>query len=310
MSLNIFLRTFHNLTSKRQFLKIQWKKLEKNYFPVQKRNHLSQSINSNSDMPPSGKARTVLIDLSGTVHVESTAISTAHSAIERLRDTSLNIRFVTNSSKESKLSLYKRLKNMGFDIKMDEIFTSLTAARQLVETRKLRPMLILTEEAMDDFKGIPNEDPNAVLVGLTPDKFNYEHLNTAFRVLLDKPDIPLIAINKARYIKQLSGLSLATGPFVTALEYAVDRKAELVGKPNSAFFLESIKDFGCEASSTVMIGDDVRDDVEGAMKIGMFGILVKTGKYRDGDETKIKPGPDAICSDIGDAVEYIITNLT
>lgn len=32
-----------------------------------------------------------------------------------------------------------------------------------------------------------------------------------------------------------------------------------------------------------MIGDDVNDDALGAIKIGMRAILVKTGKFRDGE---------------------------
>lgn len=36
-----------------------------------------------------------------------------------------------------------------------------------------------------------------------------------------------------------------------------------------------------------MIGDDVRQDVGGAMALGMRGVLVQTGKYRSGDEHSI-----------------------
>jgi ribonucleotide monophosphatase NagD (HAD superfamily) len=36
-----------------------------------------------------------------------------------------------------------------------------------------------------------------------------------------------------------------------------------------------------------MIGDDVRQDVHGAMALGMRGVLVQTGKYRRGDEGRI-----------------------
>ena len=32
----------------------------------------------------------------------------------------------------------------------------------------------------------------------------------------------------------------------------------------------------------VMIGDDVQDDVQGAISFGMRGCLVRTGKYREG----------------------------
>jgi ribonucleotide monophosphatase NagD (HAD superfamily) len=53
---------------------------------------------------------------------------------------------------------------------------------------------------------------------------------------------------------------------------------------------------------------DVRDDVYGAMKSGMTGILVKTGKYMTGDEKKIFPHqPDYVCENFAKAVELLIS---
>jgi len=63
----------------------------------------------------------------------------------------------------------------------DEIFTSLTAARRLVESQNLRPFCLLQDDAKKDFAGLEVTDPNAVVVGLAPDYFNYESLNQAFR---------------------------------------------------------------------------------------------------------------------------------
>ena len=48
---------------------------------------------------------------------------------------------------------------------------------------------------------------------------------------------------------------LYVGPFVAALEYATDVKAEIVGKPDKAFFVEAMKSFSCEPHETIMIGD-------------------------------------------------------
>lgn len=91
------------------------------------------------------------------------------------------IKFVTNTTKESKSHLYKVLNNLGFNIELNEIFSSLSAARQLVERENLRPMLFLEPEALDDFKNIDTNNPNAVVIGLSPNRFDYEHLNEAFR---------------------------------------------------------------------------------------------------------------------------------
>lgn len=72
---------------------------------------------------------------------------------------------------------------MGFDIKKDEIFSSLAAAREIIAVKKLNPFLLIDAAAMEDFEDLtkPNEEPNAVVVGLAPEKFNYEELNKAFR---------------------------------------------------------------------------------------------------------------------------------
>ena len=66
---------------------------------------------------------------------------------------------------------------------------------------------------------------------------------------------PLIAIHKVRYYKRGDGLALGPGPFVTALEFATDVKAEVVGKPQASFFRLALSEIGCDAQSAVMIGD-------------------------------------------------------
>lgn len=71
----------------------------------------------------------------------------------RLRSAPLAIRFVTNTTKENKRTLLERLRKLQFDISEDEIFTSLTAARNLVEQKGVRPMLLVHDSALPDFKG-------------------------------------------------------------------------------------------------------------------------------------------------------------
>lgn len=68
----------------------------------------------------------------------------------------------------------------------NDIVSSLGAARALLEQRKLKPMLMLSPEALEDFEGIAcssNEKPNAVVIGLAPTEFHYDRLNEAFRYM-------------------------------------------------------------------------------------------------------------------------------
>ena len=78
----------------------------------------------------------------------------------RLRNAGLKLVFVTNTTKESKKSLHKRLIKLGFNIEQEEIFTSLTAARNLLLERKLRPKLYLQDNAKEQFKGLHIYDYN------------------------------------------------------------------------------------------------------------------------------------------------------
>ena len=57
-----------------------------------------------------------------------------------------------------------------------------------------------------------------------------------------------------------------------------------------------------------MIGDDVRDDIDGAIKAKMEGILVQTGKYIAGDEDKISLSKDCVAQDFSNAVDMILSS--
>ena len=99
----------------------------------------------------------------------------------RLRENGIAVKLITNATKISKRRLHAKLNKLGFEINLDEIFTSLTAARRLVEVENLRPFCLLQDEAKEDFDGLEMSDPNAVVIGLSPDTMNYESLNKAFR---------------------------------------------------------------------------------------------------------------------------------
>lgn len=71
---------------------------------------------------------------------------------------------------------------------------------------------------------IDTDNPNCVVVGLAPAKFDHAHLNAAFRLLLE-PHTELIAIHKGRYYRAGDGgLSLGPGAFVQCLEYTAGKK--------------------------------------------------------------------------------------
>ena len=260
--------------------------------------------------------RGVLLDLSGTLHEGSRVIPGATEAIQALFDASLNIRILTNTSTVSSVALYQQLQEMGFtSIRPNQIYTSVLAMREYLVRHNLRPYCLL--EDTSDFDGIvPLEPPhNAVVVGLAPSKFNYEHMNRAYQILQQHPN-NLIAMHRSPYVKAQDGTThLGPGVFVAALEAAIATTNDhnhnnnhattvIVGKPSRTFY-ETVMWDSIPPEEICMVGDDVMQDIEGAQKAGIgTTLLVRTGKYRTGDEHKAKP--TAVVSSIVDAVEYIL----
>ena len=145
-----------------------------------------------------------------------------------------------------------------------------------------------------------------MLLGDAGEDFSYANLNRAFRLLMD--GAPLLAMGNNRYFRDEDGLSLDIGPFVAALEYACDRPATVLGKPSAAFFRAAVETLGIEPAAAVMVGDDVLADVEGAFAAGLRGLLVRTGKYRPGDEDRITRRGALVADDIASAAEWIVRN--
>ena len=72
---------------------------------------------------------------------------------------------------------------------------------------------------------------------------------------------------------------------------------------SNALYKTPLQQLGLQPNEAVMIGDDPNDDVNGSMACGLHGILVKTGKYTAGDESKC-PNATYHAADFADAVDY------
>ncbi len=249
--------------------------------------------------------RGVLLDLGGVVYVGSTPIEGALAAIERLRAAGLPVRFITNTTRRCRRRVIADLGQMGLKVSEAELLTPALLARAYLERHGLSPFLLVHPDLEEDFAGLALGGAEAVVVGDAGEHFTYDRLNRAFRKVLSGAKLLALAMN--RNFKDADGeLSLDAGPFVTALEYASRTKAELIGKPSPEFYALAIDGLGYEPASIAMIGDDAEADIGGAMAAGLRTVLVRTGKYRPGDEKALPMTPDRISDDLADAVAWIL----
>jgi len=250
--------------------------------------------------------RSVLIDIDGVLCIGDSPLPGSLEAMALLRRSGAGIRLVTNTTRKTRADIVRQLAAMGFDVAEHEVITGAAAARKLLETRALRPYLLIHPGLMPDFAGIATDAPNAVVIGDAAEGFSYPALNTAFRILIDQPGAPLIALANNRYFREAGGLSLDAGPFVAALEYASGAHAEITGKPAEAIYRTALDELGSTPAQSVMIGDDIESDIAGAQRAGLRAVLVRTGKFRPSDERHPGCRPDAIANDFHRAVVELI----
>lgn len=249
--------------------------------------------------------RAALLDLGGVVYVGETPLDGATSAIERLRGAGLPLRFITNTTRRSRRQVLADLAKMGLLIRDEELLTPALMARAYLESHNLSPYLVVHPDLKEDFTGLPAGSPTAVVVGDAGEHFTYGRLNAAYREII--AGAPLLALAMNRNFKDADGeLSLDAGPFVTALEYASKRKSVLLGKPSPEFYHLAVNSLGCAPHEVVMVGDDVEADVVGAIGAGLIGILVRTGKYRAGDEEALASHPDSVADTLNDVADLIL----
>jgi HAD superfamily hydrolase (TIGR01458 family) len=249
--------------------------------------------------------RGVLLDLGGVVYVGGRPLEGALSAIDRLRSAGIPLRFITNTTRRSRRRVIADLRQMGLDVSDGELLTPALLAREYLEKHALSPFLVVHPNLVEDLAGMRSDLKEAVVVGDAGEHFTYDRLNRAFRKIVG--GAPLLALAMNRNFKDADGcLSLDAGPFVAALEHASGAKALLFGKPSQEFYKLAVGGLGCEPGDIAMIGDDIESDVEGAMAAGLKGVLVRTGKYRAGDETRIATMPDHVANSLAEAVAWIV----
>jgi HAD superfamily hydrolase (TIGR01458 family) len=248
----------------------------------------------------------VLLDLAGVIYDGETAVPGATAAIDRLRQACLPIRFVSNTTRSTKRAVLDRLRTLGLAVASDELFTPAEAACNWLRERGRSPHLLVHPDLVSEFLDLQGASATAVVVGDAGEAFDYCALNAAFRQLVDGAELLALAPN--RTFKDADGeLSLDAGAFVAALEFASQTKAIVLGKPSPDFFRSALATIPCTEAEAVMVGDDAEMDVAGALIAGLGqALLVRTGKYRAGDESRFEPAPTATVADVSAAVDWIL----
>lgn len=248
----------------------------------------------------------VCLDIDGTLTASVTggALPGAVAAVGALRACH-PVRLVTNTTSLAHATLVEHLRAERLLTDPDDLYTpARTAGRVLPARGHDRGLLLCEPDARRDFDWF-HDDPAgpAVVLATEGHELTVAMLQPAFRRLLE--GAAFYTLQRNRYFRRDGQLVTDLGPVAAFLAYASGREPETLGKPSALLFDAIAATAGVARAQIVMVGDDAEFDVAACVGLGMRGVLVRTGKYRPGDEDRVDPRPSAVLESIASLPRWV-----
>jgi len=127
------------------------------------------------------------------------------------------------------------------------------------------------------------------------DELGFDELRIATQAVIGGAE--MIAAGRDRIYPDGDGIRPGTGAIVAALEYATERTARAVGKPEPQIFYTALDRLG--PGQTLVVGDGLDSDLAGASAAGLDAAIVLTGvSTRQEAERATDPAPVTIAEDL------------
>ena len=250
----------------------------------------------------------LLLDIDGVLAVSWEPLPGAVDALRTLRDDGVPFRLITNTTTKTRSDLAATLRDAGFDVADDDVVTAVVATAQFL--RSAHPdagVFVLSDgNATADLEGVRLvgvDEADVIVLGGACDDFTYPTMNRVFRRLMD--GATLVGMHRNLFWKTSEGWELDGGAYIAGLEEAAGTRATICGKPERTYFEAALAMLGVDAGRAAMVGDDIENDVLGGQAAGLTGVLVRTGKYRDGDEDRRDRRPDHVLASFADVPSFV-----
>ena len=233
----------------------------------------------------------VLFDIDGVLVTSWQPIPGATATLRMLAEHRIACSYLTNTTTRTRRRIAEAMSAAGMGVRTDEVITAAVLTADYVRTRYpgARCVLINDGDITEDMEGIDLLDigdideqagdiPDVVLLGGAGPQFSHLTLSRVYEWMTR--DVPVIAMHRSTSWKTSEGLRIDTGMYLIGMEQASGRQVTAVGKPAPAGFLAAAARLGVDCDEVYMVGDDLHNDVLAAQVVGMTGVLVRTGKFR------------------------------
>jgi HAD superfamily hydrolase (TIGR01458 family) len=250
----------------------------------------------------------LLLDMDGVLGVSWTPLDGAAAAVTRLHAAGVPLRVLTNTTALPQPRFGEVLREAGFPFADGDILTaSVLAGAWLREQRPDARVFLLGDAQAEDLAGVQlvglDEAPDVVLVSGADDSFCFEAFNRVLAAL--RGGAELVAMHRNLFWVTRRGEKLDAGAYLLGLEATTGLEAIVLGKPAPSSFRAGLAELGLPADRVAMVGDDVENDVLAAQAVGITGVLVRTGKFREDQLARASGTPDHVVGSILDVPELL-----
>ena len=248
------------------------------------------------------RLKTVLLDMDGVLWQGPEPVLDIQVLFDRIQESNLQVFCVTNNSTRTIDYHIKKLTRLNVSLDRSQIITSAEGTAEFIAEKfpKGSALFVIGEEGinvalerrgyriLEDDSG---DEAMAVVVGLDRE-LTYRKLDLATRHI--HRGAFFVGTNPDLTIPTPSGQAPGAGTIIKAVEISSGTKPYVIGKPFSTLFSLALKRADCLPEETLMIGDRLETDIQGAQQMGMMNAVVLTGiSSREQAESWI-PTPDII----------------
>lgn len=240
----------------------------------------------------------VVLDMDGVLWRGNDPLPAMQELFEWLTEASIPYALATNNSSRTRAMYVEKLAKMGvFGVPEACIITSGTATADYLQKHYpagtpvhvlgmdgLRHML--TEAGFD----VSDKETPQVVVSGIDFEMTYERLKAAAMHIRAGADF--IGTNPDKTFPNPEGLVPGAGSILAALQAATDREPLVIGKPFEPMFRSALDVLGTPPENTLMVGDRLNTDIEGAQAAGLKTALLFTGVTTQADMATSDIWPD------------------
>ncbi|MBC6934673.1 MAG: HAD-IIA family hydrolase [Chloroflexi bacterium] len=249
----------------------------------------------------------IIADMDGVLWRGSQPLPGLADFFDFLRAGGIPFVLATNNSSQTPQAYLHKLSGMGVNgLAENQIITSGTATADYLQTAYPpgTPVHVLGGDGLKQIirqAGFPpGQDEARVVVAGVDFDLTYAKLKHACALVRAGADF--IGTNADATFPLPDGLAPGAGSILAALATATGRQPTIIGKPGAPMFQTALRRLGTAPENTLMIGDRLNTDIEGARRTGLKTALLLTGVTTREELAASPIQPDGVYDGLPDLV--------